>query len=100
MIDVINQAIEQVLCFLVKILRIYIFPLLNPFSQACFHVVGLEAESANLMLVLDTVDPVLEFGEFFKLVLKVFELRVGSMELLKVVGNLVFPKPVVVLKAL
>jgi hypothetical protein len=49
---------------------------------------------------LDTVDPVLEFGEFLKLFLKVFELRVRCMELLEVVGNLVFPEPVVVLKAL
>lgn len=51
------------------------------------------------MEALDLIDIFFETGEFFKLLLEVFELRVGRVELLEHLIDLLFPEPVELLEA-
>ena len=99
-LDLFSKLVHVSLSFLKEILGIGIFPEDDPLVETGLNVVSLQAQGTNLMMDHDGSNFVFTLGEVKKLGLKVFELRIGGVEMSKLLVNLLLPEPVEFLKAL
>ena len=74
LLDVILEVLHEGLSSLVKVLGVGLFPACNPLFESKLHVVGLQAESTNLVGIEDFADVFLKPGELDKLLFEVFKL--------------------------
>ena len=100
MLDFFSKLIHVGLGFLKEILSIGIFPEDDPLVETSLDVVGLQAQSTDLMMDHDGTNFVFTFGEIEEFLLEVFKLWVGRVEFGKFLINLLFPEPVELLEAL
>jgi len=100
LLDLVVHSFHEVLGSLVEVLSVGILPGLDPLLKPNLDVVGLEGKSTNLVGVSHGENLLLESSELLELLLEVFKLWVGSVELLERIVNLVLPEPVDLLEAL
>jgi hypothetical protein len=99
-LDFFSKLIHVGLSFLKEILSIGIFPEDDPLMETSLDVIGLQAQSTDLVMDHDGTNFVFTIGEIEEFLLEVLKLWVGTVEFGEFLINLLLPKPVELLEAL
>ena len=93
------QLFHHCLSSLMQILRIRIFPALNPFFESNFNILSLKTKCSNLVSIQNSFNILFKSSKLLQLLLKVLQLWIRWIKLLETLFNLSLPQPVISLKA-